>query len=389
MNELKHRRKVSVIIPAEENISLETGGAIASWVYEVYKNNSENFYRTIYTSKASSSLSLDDIKIIKLFYIYKLLLEKIIFILSFFMKINAHSFFRVNGFIFIKLLPSTFLLSDIVHIHNRPYYAKWIRRRGYKGKIILHMHNDISNYVKTSELNILDMIDEFWFCSNAMMEKAKLIFGIKNTHCVYNGTHIHAVTPNSIGKTLKLIIAGRIIEEKGILQSIKICELLNEAGISTHLSICGSTGSGGDNKNTSYYESVKFETDRVNKKFNMNLVSLKGHLSKNDLYNEMKLSNIFLFPCQWEEPFGMVIIESLGSGTPVIASKKGGIPEIINDGYNGYLIEDSKCLTLFVERIIFLKNSPDLYKRMQQYSIANVKNKFSWGEIRKQVNSLL
>lgn len=48
----------------------------------------------------------------------------------------------------------------------------------------------------------------------------------------------------------------------------------------------------------------------------------------------------FLFPIQWDEPFGLVMIEAMACGTPVIAMPHGAVPEVVADGVNGFLVED-------------------------------------------------
>lgn len=70
-------------------------------------------------------------------------------------------------------------------------------------------------------------------------------------------------------------------------------------------------------------------------------VVLLGQLdfkTKLDLYQN---ASCFLFPILWQEPFGLVVIEALACGTPVIAYPHGGPSEIIKDGENGYLVETS------------------------------------------------
>lgn len=47
-----------------------------------------------------------------------------------------------------------------------------------------------------------------------------------------------------------------------------------------------------------------------------------------------------IFPIQWEEPFGMVMAESLATGTPVVATPRGSVPEIVRDGVNGFIRPD-------------------------------------------------
>ena len=61
-----------------------------------------------------------------------------------------------------------------------------------------------------------------------------------------------------------------------------------------------------------------------------------------------------IVPSIWYEPFGLVIIESLNRGMPVIASKIGAIPEIITNEYNGFLFEpgDSYSLSNIITKTI-------------------------------------
>jgi glycosyltransferase involved in cell wall biosynthesis len=53
----------------------------------------------------------------------------------------------------------------------------------------------------------------------------------------------------------------------------------------------------------------------------------------------------------WPEPFGLVAIESLGTGTPVIARRAGALPEIIEHGVDGFLVDDVTEARLAVERL--------------------------------------
>ncbi|MDQ3858741.1 MAG: glycosyltransferase family 4 protein [Actinomycetota bacterium] len=47
-----------------------------------------------------------------------------------------------------------------------------------------------------------------------------------------------------------------------------------------------------------------------------------------------------LFPIEWEEPFGLVMIESMACGTPVIATRRGAVPEVVEDGRSGIIVDD-------------------------------------------------
>src|SRR5262249_12581975 len=47
-----------------------------------------------------------------------------------------------------------------------------------------------------------------------------------------------------------------------------------------------------------------------------------------------------LFPIDWSEPFGLVMIEAMACGTPVIAYRRGSVPEVIDDGVTGFVVEN-------------------------------------------------
>jgi glycosyltransferase involved in cell wall biosynthesis len=59
----------------------------------------------------------------------------------------------------------------------------------------------------------------------------------------------------------------------------------------------------------------------------------------------------FLMPISWPEPFGMVMVESLAAGTPVLAFNHGAAPEIIEHGKNGFLVEDENEMAAMVEQV--------------------------------------
>ncbi len=58
-----------------------------------------------------------------------------------------------------------------------------------------------------------------------------------------------------------------------------------------------------------------------------------------------------LMPIRWEEPFGMVIVEALACGTPVISFAEGAAPELVVDGKTGFLVDDERAMAAAVDRL--------------------------------------
>lgn len=69
-------------------------------------------------------------------------------------------------------------------------------------------------------------------------------------------------------------------------------------------------------------------------------VEYLGPLSRNDLWRLLGDAHALVMPLRWHEPFGLVAVESLATGTPVIAWRMGALPEIIDDGVSGFLVGD-------------------------------------------------
>jgi glycosyltransferase involved in cell wall biosynthesis len=72
------------------------------------------------------------------------------------------------------------------------------------------------------------------------------------------------------------------------------------------------------------------------------------HDTKIELYKRARCT---LFPIQWPEPFGLVMIESLACGTPVIAMRHGSVPEVIEDGRTGFIVETADEMVEAARRI--------------------------------------
>lgn len=89
-------------------------------------------------------------------------------------------------------------------------------------------------------------------------------------------------------------------------------------------------------EDSAYYQSTIEPLLRVSESF-VEFVGEVGGKDKDDLIGN---AGALLFPIDWPEPFGLVMIEALACGTPVIAWRNGSVPEIIDDGRTGYIVDN-------------------------------------------------
>jgi glycosyltransferase involved in cell wall biosynthesis len=133
-----------------------------------------------------------------------------------------------------------------------------------------------------------------------------------------------------------LAFLGRISPEKGVDEAI---------GIAKRVGIPLKIAAKVDRADQKYFDTV------IKAQLNHELIEYVGEIGyaeKNEfLGNAMAL----LFPIAWPEPFGLVMMEAMACGTPVIAYARGSVPEVIEDGLNGFIIGDVEEAASAIERL--------------------------------------
>ena len=80
-------------------------------------------------------------------------------------------------------------------------------------------------------------------------------------------------------------------------------------------------------------------------------IKLLGELNDNRKGDLLRGASALLFPIDWPEPFGLVMIEAMACGTPVIAFRRGSVPEVIDKGVSGFVVENEDEAVAAIKRI--------------------------------------
>jgi glycosyltransferase involved in cell wall biosynthesis len=121
-----------------------------------------------------------------------------------------------------------------------------------------------------------------------------------------------------------LAFVGRISEEKRVDLAIKMA-----VRAKMPLKIAAKV----DKADEEYYASVRHL-------FKHPLVEFVGEIQEREKNDFIGNAAALLFPIDWPEPFGLVMIEAFACGTPVISRRCGSVPEVLNDGMTGFVIDD-------------------------------------------------
>jgi glycosyltransferase involved in cell wall biosynthesis len=133
-----------------------------------------------------------------------------------------------------------------------------------------------------------------------------------------------------------LAFLGRISPEKRVDRAIEIAKQ-----VQTPLKIAAKV----DPVDKDYFESV------INPLLRDPLVEFVGEIGKVEKEDFLGNAYALLFPIDWPEPFGLVMIEAMACGTPVIAYRGGAVPEVIEEGHTGFIVEGLEDAVEAVRRV--------------------------------------
>jgi glycosyltransferase involved in cell wall biosynthesis len=80
-------------------------------------------------------------------------------------------------------------------------------------------------------------------------------------------------------------------------------------------------------------------------------IKLVGELNDDAKGDLLRGASALLFPIDWPEPFGLVMIEAMACGTPVIAYRRGSVPEVVDEGVTGFVVDNKDEAIAAVQRI--------------------------------------
>ena len=146
---------------------------------------------------------------------------------------------------------------------------------------------------------------------------------------VYNGIDVDAIPFSDKTHSQSMVNIGRFDEQKGSHIALDVSIALNK-----HIQVIGRP----ETENQKQYAYFTEQIEPLIRKANSTMYGEVGPKEKSEI---LLNSRLFLFPVSWEEPFGLVITESMACGTPIVAYARGSIPEIVEDGVTGFIVNSS------------------------------------------------
>jgi len=204
---------------------------------------------------------------------------------------------------------------DIVHNHLNWNGLLALEITGKPYVTTIHGYEAPSNFVFQAykEANYISI-------SNAQRKESPLLHYIDT---IYHGIDFE-MFKKADSKEDFFFVGARILREKGIHNAIKLAKLTN-----TRLYIAGLVID-----EVYFKEEVEPHLDDV-------LIKYLGNISQEEIIQYVSRAKAYLSLLEWDEPFGLSVAEAIACGTPVIATKRGSMIELVKNTVSGILVENT------------------------------------------------
>ncbi|MBI3070296.1 MAG: glycosyltransferase family 4 protein [Candidatus Levybacteria bacterium] len=289
-----------------------------------------------------------------------------------FLDLSENPFYTETAYIThaIRTLVKKQSEFDLIHNHMYPEFLPLLAASSLDIPLVTTIHAQITPELKMA------LADTYSGSSLVCIsKKAQELLGLPSV-VIYNGIDTDFFVPKDSAKRDYFLFVGRLRKAKD-----KDGKFLDPKGVQNAILACKKTGEKlkivGNVEEKAFYD--RFVAPHLSSK-----IEFIGQASKEQMFSREEMRSLYQgaralpFPINWEEPFGLVMIEAMACGTPVIAFNRGSVPEIVRDGLTGYVIDYSSGVDGLVEAVkkINLLSEED-YQRMRKDCRERVEENFS------------
>jgi UDP-glucose:(glucosyl)LPS alpha-1,2-glucosyltransferase len=242
--------------------------------------------------------------------------------------------FLVPGTVNLKftaslIAPLLRLRPALIEVHNRVGIALGLARLFSSTPVLLFLHNDPLDMRRARTAAergaVLGRVAgvatvSTWLRDQFMQD---ITAPVRSPDVVPNCIDLAALPPP--GRQERLVqFVGRVVRDKGPDSFVTACASALPVMPGWRAEIIGSDRFGVDSPDTAFVQMVRAMAEGAN-------VAMLGYRDHPDVLTAMRRAAIIVVPSRWQEPFGLVALEAMACGATVIASGRGGLPEVLGD----------------------------------------------------------
>ena len=267
-----------------------------------------------------------------------------------------------------SFIKSIFGITFIVSVHGTDIFNATIDRR-----YLVLLRQAVE---RAEQIVAVSPHTKKWFlkvCGKRLAKKTRMI-----AHAIDAQPYVKDISTIDLDNKFKLkghnlvLFVGRLTKEKGVEYLIQAAK-----DIDAKIFIIGD----------GEYKAYLMNYAKLSGVKNVHFIGYLGSKGGDELKEFYHRADCLALPSVVDESLGLVVLEAMAAKTPVVASNKGGIPLVIKDGYNGFLIRarSAKAIAESVNKIL---TNDKLAERLGEHAYKTVIEKFDWNVVVPQFESV-
>jgi glycosyltransferase involved in cell wall biosynthesis len=246
---------------------------------------------------------------------------------------------------------------DLIHSHAE-FFMYPLLLSGSPTPILTTLHRPLDEEASKVALSYPEMN----FCAISEDHKRRIeAKGVKTVGVVYNGIDTSKYEFNDLPENYFLFLS-RLNEEKGIVNAIKAANIAKKK-----LVIAGNLVGGAE---------WQYFFNEIQPLLNTSNIKFVGEVDFAEKVRLMKNASALLFPIDRDEPFGLVMIEAMACGTPVIAFNRGSVPEVVTEGQTGFIVSDPEGMAKAMKKTGKLKRLDCRNRVIENFTLKMMVDKY-------------
>jgi glycosyltransferase involved in cell wall biosynthesis len=198
-------------------------------------------------------------------------------------------------------------------------------------------------------------------CSQSLIDRAKVP---GKWRAIPNAVDFNLYNPTAeVGQDAPLVFLGRIEKIKGCHTAIDVAKELGRK-----LIIAGNV--------STLPEEIRYFEEEILPRIDGNLITYIGEVNDKQKNELLRKGYAMLMPIEWEEPFGIVMIEAMACGTPVVANKRGSVNEVVKEAVTGFVVNNAVEMATAVGRINEVDRTKCRVAAENEFSYKSVAKKY-------------
>ena len=255
---------------------------------------------------------------------------------------------------------------QIIHLHTSQRLG-WLKDSVFVlvGKVlgrrvVVHVHGDLlgasSSFERRYTTAVLKTADAVVAVADTWKQKLGESIPISHIHTFVNCIDTSKVRVGTSGApNPRVVFLGRVGQEKGVFDLIDAFRHLEERGCPMTLTVAGDEAASGDLERLEIQIEEAGLSDRVH---------LAGPIWGDEKWDLLAEADLFVLP-SYAEQLPIALLEAMAAGCAIVATRVGGIPDVIEDGYNGLLVDPADIPSL-TEALETLCRDDELRQTMGQ-----------------------